>query len=86
MKMFYLYLLVVNIITFLAYGMDKRKARRRQWRIPERTLLGLAAMGGAAGAYVGMGLFRHKTRKPAFRYGVPVLLIIWLSILYYIVK
>lgn len=86
MKILYSYLLIVNIVTFFVYGLDKRKARRKRWRIPERTLLGLAALGGALGAAAGMGVFHHKTRKPAFRWGVPALLILWVGILYYIVR
>ena len=67
------YLILVNIAAFVAFGIDKRKAVRHKYRIPEATLLGLALIGGAAGALAGMHLFHHKTRKPLFR-AIPVLL------------
>ena len=65
----------LNVITFFVYGLDKLKAVQRWWRIPEVVLLGLAAAGGSVGAYLGMLVFRHKTRKPLFRFGVPVILL-----------
>ena len=67
------YLILVNIVALAAFGIDKRKAVRHKYRIPEATLLGLALIGGAAGALAGMHLFHHKTRKPLFR-AIPVLL------------
>ena len=67
------YLILVNIIAFAAFGIDKRKAVKHKYRISEATLLGLALIGGAAGALAGMHLFHHKTRKPLFR-AIPVLL------------
>lgn len=69
-------LLALNLITFFLYGIDKWKAIHHKWRIPEHTLLGLAAAFSSAGALLGMLLFHHKTQKPKFRYGVPVMLII----------
>lgn len=75
------YLAAVNLLAFCMYGLDKRKAQKDRWRIPERTLLGVAALGGALGAFAGMRIFRHKTRKPAFRFGVPLLLIAWIVLL-----
>ena len=67
------YLILVNIVALAVFGIDKRKAVRHKYRIPEATLLGLALIGGAAGALAGMHLFHHKTRKPLFR-AIPVLL------------
>jgi len=67
------YLIVVNVLAFLLYGIDKRRALRHQWRIPESTLLALAAIGGSVGAWLAMRLFHHKTRHNKFRYGVPLL-------------
>ena len=61
-----IYYIALSILTFLAWGMDKSRARARQWRIPERKLLALAWLGGAFGALLGMLLFHHKTRKPHF--------------------
>ena len=70
------YLLAINVLTFIVYGVDKWKARRGRWRVPEVTLLVLAAAGGSVGAWVAMQLFRHKTQKKKFRYGVPVLFVL----------
>ena len=77
MKMMLIYyLLAVNVLTFIVYGVDKWKARRGRWRVPEATLMGLAALGGSVGAWMAMQLFRHKTQKKKFRYGVPVLFVL----------
>lgn len=74
------YLIVVNIAAFLLYGLDKAKAVRHQWRIPEATLLGIAFAGGAFGSFVGMFAFHHKTRKVKFQILVPIAIIIWLTL------
>ncbi|MGC4019006.1 MAG: DUF1294 domain-containing protein [Muricomes sp.] len=67
---------VVNILTFFVYGEDKRRAHQKKWRISEKTLLLLALLGGGAGAFLGMQVFRHKTQKPLFKIGVPCILIL----------
>lgn len=72
------YLLLLNLGSFLLYGADKRRAIKGAWRIPERTLLFSAMLGGAAGALLGMWLFHHKIRKLRFALGVPLLLLLWL--------
>jgi len=69
-------LIVVNVLAFILYGMDKSRARHHQWRIPEKTLIGIAMIGGSVGAILGMFLFRHKTRHWYFRYGIPAMLVI----------
>ena len=61
-------------------GIDKRRAVRGRWRVPERTLLTVCALFGAAGGLMGMKLFRHKTQKPRFRFGVPLMLIAQLAL------
>lgn len=75
MQVSVLYLIVINILTFLVFGIDKRKARKGRWRIPEATLIGLSAAGGSIGALLGMHLFRHKTQKRKFTLGIPAILI-----------
>lgn len=69
------YLLGINFTTWVAYGLDKGRAKAGKWRIPERTLLILTAAGGSVGALAAMLLFRHKTKKAKFVIGVPVLLV-----------
>ena len=70
------YLILVNAAVFLLMLIDKSKAKRGAWRIPERTLLGSAILGGSLGAITGMYLFRHKTKHPKFTIGIPLILII----------
>ncbi len=74
------YLLASNLLTFVIYGIDKHKARHNRWRIPEATLLLLAALGGSIGALLAMRAFRHKTQHKKFRYGVPAILLVQLAI------
>jgi len=74
-KIIVLYLVFINVLTFLLYGIDKWKAKRARWRIPESVLLGLAAIGGSVGAWLGMRVWHHKTRHKKFRYGVPAILV-----------
>lgn len=71
-----LYLLLINALSFLLMLADKHKARKKKWRIPEATLLGVAALGGSLGALTGMYLVRHKTRKPKFTVSVPFFLLL----------
>ena len=68
------YLLLINAIGFLLMLVDKYKAKRNLWRIPEATLMGVAAIGGSIGTIAGMNLFRHKTKHPKFYIGLPVIL------------
>lgn len=68
------YLLLVNAAAFVLMLVDKYKAKRNLWRIPEATLMMSAAIGGSAGALLGMYTFRHKTRHPKFTIGIPVIL------------
>ena len=84
-KIMLFYLLGVNLIAFAMYGIDKRKAVKDQWRIPEKTLLLAALIGGAVGAFVGMQIFHHKTKHWKFILGVPACMIlhIVLGVLYW---
>lgn len=75
MKYILLYLLLINAIAFFLMLADKRKAKKNLWRIPERTLMLSAAMGGSIGALAGMYTFRHKTKHLKFTLGVPAILI-----------
>ncbi|MGN0165804.1 MAG: DUF1294 domain-containing protein [Lachnospiraceae bacterium] len=69
-----IYLLLVNIIGFALMGIDKSKARKNKWRIPEKTLFFVAILGGSIGCVLGMKLFRHKTKHNKFVYGMPAIL------------
>lgn len=75
------YAVGINLILFIAMGVDKYKAKRGLWRIPEKTLFGLALLGGSIGGILGMRLFRHKTRHNSFKLGFPAILIAQLAIL-----
>ena len=81
-----IYVVIANTIAFLMYGVDKWNAKHELRRIPEKTLLGIAAVGGSVGAYVGMQLFRHKTRKPKFYIGVPAIFFVQVVVLLYIYR
>ena len=68
------YLVVINVATFLTYGIDKWKAKKSLWRIREASLLGLAVLGGSIGAWLGMKVWHHKTMHKKFKYGIPLIL------------
>lgn len=70
-----LYLILINAVAFLLMLVDKQKARKNLWRIPERTLFLSALLGGSVGALLGMYTFRHKTRHLSFTLGMPAILI-----------
>ncbi len=69
-----IYLLIINALSFLLMLIDKQKAKKDRWRIPEKTLIIVALLGGSLGAIAGMKLFRHKTKHPKFSVGLPVIL------------
>ena len=69
------WLIVINCISFILFMLDKQKAKRNAWRIPEKTLFLSVLCGGGAGALFAMRLFRHKTKKPLFALGVPAVLV-----------
>lgn len=75
-----LYLVIMNLTGFLMMGIDKRKARKRAWRIPESTLFIIALVGGSLGTTIGMHLFHHKTRHWYFLYGMPAILLLQIAI------
>ena len=74
MRALVIYLTGINLLTLLIFGVDKWKARKGKWRIPEDTLLWLSIVGGSVGALLGMYLFRHKTQKRKFNLGIPAIL------------
>ena len=80
------YLIVINVVTFLVYGIDKWKAKQGSWRISEATLLILAVIGGSIGALLGMKVWRHKTMHKKFKYGLPLILIIQIILIGYLSK
>ena len=75
-----IYLLLINVIAFAMYGIDKRKAMKDQWRIPEKTLLLAALIGGSIGAFVGMQVFHHKTKHWKFILGVPACMVLHVAL------
>lgn len=75
-----IYLAVITIVTFLVYGIDKWKAQHKRWRIPESVLLGLAALGGSVGAWLGMRVWCHKTQHKKFKYGVPAIFVVQVAL------
>ena len=78
MRLLIIYLLIINALGFLLMLIDKYKARKNLWRIPEKTLLGVALIGGSIGSYVGMQFFHHKTKHPQFYIGIPVIMAVQL--------
>ena len=80
---FVFYLVAINVVTFFVYGIDKLKAKRSKWRIPEATLLCMAIIGGSIGAWLGMKAWHHKTQHKKFKYGIPLILIIQVILLMY---
>ena len=78
------YLIFINIVTFLVYGIDKWKAKQGSWRISEATLLMLAVIGGTIGALLGMQVWRHKTMHLKFKYGLPLILLAQIALIYLI--
>ena len=87
LKYVLIYFAVINIIGFLAMLIDKEKAKRGSWRIPEKTLFMITFLGGGIGTIAGMYLFRHKTKKLKFTIGFPVILITEIGlIIYWIIK
>ena len=78
------YLLFINIITFMMYGIDKLKAKKGKWRISEATLLLMAVIGGSIGAWAGMRIWHHKTMHKKFQYGIPAIIIMQISLMVYL--
>ena len=75
---------ILNVITFFLYGIDKWKAKKNRWRIPESILLLLAVLGGSIGAWMGMKIWHHKTMHKKFKYGIPLIMILQIGMLLYL--
>ncbi len=84
-KMVIIYLVIINVVTFFMFGIDKWKAKKSKWRIREAALLGLAVLGGSIGAWSGMKVWHHKTLHKKFRFGVPAIIIVQLALIVYFI-
>lgn len=83
MKNVYIYLLIINATGLLCMLIDKINAQKTKFRIPEKVLLGLSLLGGSLGCAIGMYIFSHKTKKPAFTMALPAILVLHLLILWF---
>ena len=80
-----IYLVLINLAAFVLMGLDKRKAKKNLWRIPEKTLFLSAILGGSAGAIAGMYVFHHKTRHWYFVIGMPLILVIQIGLVIWLI-
>lgn len=80
-KILIVYLVIINILSLTVIYIDKVKARKKKWRVPERNLIGLAILGGSLGTIIGMYSFRHKTKHIKFTLGVPAIILVQFSLL-----
>lgn len=85
MKLFAIYLAVMNVLGVAVMWSDKRRARLHRWRIPEKVLFGVSLLGGSAGTWAGMYLFRHKTKHWYFVIGMPLILVCQAALAIYLV-
>ena len=86
MKLFAIYLVVMNVIGVAVMWSDKERARLHRWRIPEKVLFGVSLLGGSAGTWAGMYLFRHKTKHWYFVAGMPLILVCQAALAIYLVR
>jgi len=82
MKTYIIYFILINVVTFFLFGVDKWKAKKGRWRISEATLLIFAVIGGSIGAWLGMKTWHHKTMHKKFKYGIPLILLVQIALLY----
>ena len=78
------YLIAINAVAFIMYGIDKYKAKKAKWRISEATLLLLAVLGGSIGAWMGMKVWHHKTMHKKLKYGIPAILFLQIAVMIYL--
>ena len=79
-----LWLVIINLTAFAIFGIDKKRAKKGQWRIPEKTLFLSAILGGSIGAILGMYIFHHKTKHWYFQFGIPAIMIIQIAAVYWL--
>lgn len=75
MQLFFIYIIVINVVSFIMFGADKLKAKKGHWRISEKSLLTSAVLGGSVGAMAGMKVFHHKTKHRKFVFGIPAIFV-----------
>ena len=85
-KYILIYLIIINLITFIVFALDKIYAIKKKWRFKEISLLGMCFVGGAIGGFLAMYLFRHKNKKKLFVIGVPLIIVIHLFIILWFIK
>lgn len=81
LKFIILFFIIMSIVTFIMYFIDKRKAVKKRWRIPEATLLTVSFLGGSFGAFLAMKTFRHKTQHAKFYITVPVMMVLHIALI-----
>lgn len=86
MKYLYIWLIIINIITFAVFGIDKKKAIDGKFRISESALFLLSILGGSLGGFIAMHTFHHKTKKWYFKFGIPLILISQVLLIIFIAK
>ena len=86
MSVFIPYFMIINLTTFILFAIDKKRSKTNKWRIPEARLLIFSFIGGGIGGFIGMMIFRHKTKKPKFTIGMPILIILNILAAIYIIK
>lgn len=84
MKTYIFYFILINVVTFFLFGIDKWKAKKGRWRISEATLLIFAVIGGSIGAWLGMKTWHHKTMHKKFKFGLPLILLAQITLIYLI--
>lgn len=82
----WIYLILINVISFLCFLIDKRRAKKGHYRISESFLFTISLMGGGLGSLLGMKVFHHKTKKNKFRFGIPLIFILNIGLIYFIIK
>ena len=85
LKVLIVFIIIINIVSFVMMGIDKKKAEKHKWRIKESTLFLVAILGGSLGSILGMQMYRHKTKHLTFTLGMPAILILQIIILFLVI-